>query len=374
MRLNKYIYQRLAVLIILLYTWPLMAQGFFSTFKDTTDDAFDLSDWLLRRKGVLVTPTLITEPAVGYGGAAAFMFFHSSYLERKGPPNMSGIVGAYTESKTWAIGGFHAGFWKQDNIRYSGGLFRLNLNVKFYGPGIIFEEPVKFNLDSWMLFQQIKFRVKNSNIFLGGRYLLYHTSNTFEIPINIPDFNGIKFNATLSEITGILNYESRDNIFTPQKGILFELKGTYSDTWFGGEGLYGRLGFTGIGFMPLVHRFNIGIRMESLHSLGNVPFWARPIVSMRGVPAMKYQDKHISVMEVELTYNIYKRWYLNVFSGIGTAYPDLGEFDKGKSVKNLGTGFRYKIARLLGLHMGMDFAWSNEDFAFYVITGHAWMR
>ncbi len=374
MKLDKFFYITIIILMVLIFSLPLVAQGFFSSFKDTTDNAFDLSDWLLRRKGFLVSPALITEPAVGYGGAAAFMFFHSSFLERKGPPNISGMVGAYTESKTWIFGGFHAGFWNQDNIRYTGALFRLNLNVKFYGSGLIFKDPVKFSMDSWMLFQQIKFRVKHSNFFLGTRYFLYHTQNTFEIPINIPDFNGIKFNSTLSELTALVNYESRDNIFTPQKGLFAEVKGTYSDEWLGGEGLYGRLGLSCVGFVPLEGKFYLGVRLESLHSLGEVPFWARPSVSMRGVPAMKYQNKHISVMEVELTYNVYKRWYLNVFTGMGNAYPNIDDFDKGKPVRNLGTGFRYKIARLLGLNMGMDFAWSNEDFAFYVILGHAWLR
>jgi hypothetical protein len=32
------------------------------------------------------------------------------------------------------------------------------------------------------------------------------------------------------------------------------------------------------------------------------------------------------------------------------------------------------IARKLGTNAGMDFAMSNEDFAFYIVFGTAWLR
>jgi len=32
------------------------------------------------------------------------------------------------------------------------------------------------------------------------------------------------------------------------------------------------------------------------------------------------------------------------------------------------------MARKLGMNAGMDFAVSNEDFAFYIVLGTAWLR
>jgi hypothetical protein len=48
-----------------------------SAFRDSTDNAYDISDWLLKKQGFLLMPVLITEPAVGYGAAAAAVIFHS---------------------------------------------------------------------------------------------------------------------------------------------------------------------------------------------------------------------------------------------------------------------------------------------------------
>jgi len=206
------------------------------SFRDSTDHAIDMSDWLLNKKGFLFVPTIITEPAVGYGGAAAAIYFHSSYADRKAPPSMSGVFGMGTENGTWGAGIFHVGYWKKDRIRYMGALGKMNVNIGFYGSGnegLVDFESVNLNMDSWLILQQLKFRIAETNFFAGGRYIYFNTSNTFEVPIDIPEFSGIQLESTLSEASLLVNYDTRNNIFSPTKGFYVELSGTYRDTWLG---------------------------------------------------------------------------------------------------------------------------------------------
>jgi len=322
-------------------------------------------------------PTIITEPAVGYGAAAAVIYFHSSYTEKKGPPSMTGIMGGGTQNGTWMGGIFHVGYWKQDRIRYAGGILRTYANVGFYGSGdagLLEDESVNLNLDAWVLLQQIKARIGKSGFFIGGRYLLLDTYNTFEIPVDIPEFEGIEFSSTLSEASVLFNYDTRNNVFSPTKGFYIQLSGTYSDTWFGGDALYGRIGFEALGYFPATNRIMVGIRYGGNYTLGDVPFYARPIIQLRGVPLMKYQDKNTALMETEVSVDISKRWSLIGFAGMGTAYSSVGEFGEGRSVRTGGTGFRYLLARKFGAKMGMDFAASQDDFAFYFVFGSSWLR
>jgi hypothetical protein len=347
------------------------------TFKDSTDGAFDVSDWLLNKKGFLFVPAIITEPALDYGGGGGLVFFHSSYSEKSGPPSLTVVLGGGTANGTWSAGLVHLGFWKEDRIRYMGALIKPYVNIKFYGSGrvdFLKDNPVLMNMDAWLLVQQVKFRIAESNFFLGGRYLLYDTHNSFEIPINIPEFEGIKFNSTLSELSLLADYESRNNVFSPTKGLFFELVATYSDDWLGGDGLYGRLWTTLLGYVPASKTLNVGIRYENSFSFGDIPFYAKPMIRLRGAPLMKYQNDYTSVIESQLTWNMYKRWSLLGFTGIGTAFSDFGKIDEGKTVISLGSGFRYKIARKFGMNMGMDFAVANGDFAFYFVVGSAWLR
>ncbi len=352
-------------------------KGFLSAFRDSEDGAFDISDWLVKKKGFLLLPTIITEPAVGYGAAAAVVFFHSAYSEKNGPPSMTGVMGAATENGTWAGGAFHEGIWKQDRIRYRGVLARTYANLAYYGSGdvaILGDKSLNLNLDAWVLLQQVKFRIAGSNFFIGGRYVFLTTDNTFEIPIDIPEYSGTEFTSTLSEASMILNFDSRNNIFTSSSGVFLELSGTYSDTWFGGEDQYGRISASALGFFPAARKVVVGIRYEGRYSLGPVPFWARPFIAMRGAPTMKYQNDNTTLMETEVDWNLYKRWSLVGFTGIGNAFSSFKEIDKGKTVRTLGAGFRYMIARKLGANMGMDFAFSNDDFAFYIVFGSSWLK
>jgi len=346
-------------------------------FHDSLDNAMDISDFLLNKKGFLVVPSIITEPAVGYGALGAAVYFHSSYSAKKGPPSMSGVLGGGTQNGTWMAGAFHVGYWKRDRIRYMGAIARTYVNIGYYGSGFIEsleDEPVNLNLDAWLLLQQIKFRVAETNFFIGGRYLLLDTYNTFEVPVDIPEFEGTEFSSTLSEATVVLNYDSRNNVFSPNKGFFIELSGTYSDTLMGGDGLYGRLSSKLIGYFPANDKLMVGIRHESTYSFGDIPFYARPIVVLRGAPLMKYQDNNTTVMEAEVNWNVYKRWNLVGFTGMGNAFSDFESFDKGKTVSSVGTGFRYLMARKFGLQMGMDFAKSTDDFAFYIVFGTSWLR
>jgi hypothetical protein len=346
-------------------------------FRDSLDGAFDISNWLASKQGFLVVPSIITEPAVGYGLAGAAIYFHSSYSAKKGPPSMSGVLGGGTQNGTWATGAFHIGYWNHDRIRYMGALVRTYANVGFYGSGFVpglENQSVNLNLDAWIVAQQAKFRVAETDLFLGARYIYLKTDNTFDLPIQMPEFDSIQFSANLSEATAVVNFDSRDNIFTPTKGFFLETSGTYSDTWMGGEDLYGRLAVRLIGYFPATGKLILGVRHESSYSFGNVPYWARPIVVLRGAPKMKYQNKNTTVMEAELNWNVYKRWYLIGFTGIGNAFESFDTFEKGKSVSSVGTGFRYKIARKFGAQMGMDFAKSTDDFAFYFVFGCSWLR
>jgi hypothetical protein len=346
-------------------------------FRDSLDHAFDISNWLASKSGFLFVPSIITEPAVGYGLAGAAVYFHSSYTEKKRPPSMTGIIGAVTENGTWGTGAFHIGYWHQDRIRYMGALVRTYANVGFYGSGFVpglENQSINLNLDAWIVAQQAKFRVAETDLFLGGRYIYMKTDNTFSMPVDMPEFDTVRSSASLSEATAVVNFDSRNNIFTPTKGFFLECSGTYSDTWMGGEDLYGRLDVRLIGYFPASEKLVLGVRHESSYSFGNVPFWARPIVVLRGAPKMKYQNKNTTVMEAELNWNVYKRWYLLGFTGIGSAFESFDSFDKGKSVSSVGTGFRYKIARKFGAQMGMDFAKSTDDFAFYFVFGCSWLR
>jgi hypothetical protein len=190
------------LLFLLLLPFTAAAGWLGDTFIDPSDGQFDVSRWLAEKRGPLPVPIIITEPAVGYGGGAALLYFHGKPGDipdgvsvfdppppnekgRQSPPSISCVAGALTENGTWPGAGFHFGVWKNDTIRYIGALARTSLEMNFYGldsgSGILGDNPVEFNLVGNLLYQEIKFRLWQSDFMLGGQYIFLDTDNEFKL-------------------------------------------------------------------------------------------------------------------------------------------------------------------------------------------------
>ena len=78
------------------------------------------------------------------------------------------------------------------------------------------------------------------------------------------------------------------------------------------------------------------------------------------------------VAEAELRWNATPRWALVGFAGAGRAWGDDVDFADADSRTAGGAGFRYLIARRLGLSAGIDWAWSTQDHGWYITVGSAW--
>jgi hypothetical protein len=361
----------LAVALPLLPSLSLAA-GLFDGFKDPIDGQFDTGDWLLNRRGVLPVPIIITDPAIGYGGGAALLFFHKSKKDKEKeasneplglPPSVSAAFGAGTENGTWMAGGGHFGSWKEDSIRFTGGAGYANINVAFY-PG---DTPIDFNIRGALVSARMEFRIRETNLFLGAGYGYANIDATRETgPPLLPDES--------SDATGgislLAHWDGRDNIFTPTDGQDLYLMGTFNAPAFGGDRMWQELSYKLHSFHQLHERVVVSLRFDGNAVWGDVPFYALPYVKMRGIPALRYQGDAAGEGEFDLRVRVWRRLSLVGFVGAGwtsgSTSGDNGPFPAG------GGGFRYLLARKLGMQVGIDVARGPEDTAFYIVMGSAW--
>ena len=169
---------------------------FKDTLIDPEDGMLDASDYLASARGFLPVPIIITEPAVGFGLGLAAAYFHTpkdldpEEHSHQGPPSISVVLGAKTDNGTWFYGGAHMGVWKDDHIRYLGALAKVNVNMTFYVDGrddrFRLDEGIKFNIDGKFLLQEAKFRLRESNWWLGGNYVYITAQNTFKFGESLP--------------------------------------------------------------------------------------------------------------------------------------------------------------------------------------------
>ncbi len=378
----KMMIQIIIVFSIVIVLLPMMsfAQKKQKTFVDTLDNALDVSYYLNNLHGFLPIVSPITEPAVGYGAAVAGLFFipkkkiDSAKFQM---PDVAGIAGGFTENSTWFAGGGYAGFWNKDKIRYRGVLGYGDIKLKYYGvgDGYLDKKPASFSLSMYFLLQQALFRVEKSKFLLGARYLFMKTIATFFEDSQIPIVNPQDVEVVNSGVGIIAEYENFNNLFSPTKGLRVNLTYDQYLELLGSNRDFGRFTFFLHYYQPVISDVWIsGLRVETQLATGDSPFYMLPFVYLRGVPVMRYQGELTTLVETEQEIIFAKRWSVVGFGGYGVAFKSLENMDDGTPAWNAGTGFRYLIARLFGLKMGLDIARGPEQWAVYVVVGSSWMR
>ena len=376
--------RRLLAAFALFCFWPSIAWSGWppANMIDPDDGKFDISQYLAGATGFLPVPIVITEPAVGFGLGAAIAYFHpqkhpdAEIDGHRAPPSISVVLGAKTENGTYAYGVGHMGVWKGDHIRYTGALARMNVNMAFYldrGDYAFLDNGINFNIDGALLYQQMQFRLKESDWWLGANYIYTNADSTFGLgEILPPELPSPNFSFDQAGLGVFVIYDSRNTIFTPSSGMSakFEYK-NYGKTW-GGDYKYDDYIGTVLHYTPVGEYSSLGLRFNAETVRGDVPYFAYPFISLRGIPAMRYQGKATLLADAEYLWGVTPRWSLVFFGGVGKT-TSINRFrGEGLTVAAGGIGFRYRLARVLGLQAGIDIARGPEETSVYLTVGSAW--
>ncbi len=367
------------VLLCFLFT-PVNAQKKSGLLISEEDGAVDMSEFLNSTTGFLPVPILITEPAVGLGGGLAIGYFH----KRKGAegerpkglsPTVSFAAGAYTSNDTWLVGGGHQGSYKNDRYRYLGVLAYLSANLTFYGGGFDrLNGEYKFNMKGFFTLQELLYRIKKETpFFMGLNYTYFNNNISFKTGLDIPELEELVVETSIGGLNAVFLYDGRNNTLTPTKGLYSIMEVGTFDEALGGDSSFGNFDFRNYFYVPVNERWFSGYRLNVSTNWGDVPFFALPYISLRGIPAFRYQGTNVYTLETEWRWNFFKRWSLVGFLGAGEALDNYGDIFSDVKVAG-GTGFRYFLAKQYGLHAGIDVSRGPEIWAWNLTIGSYWGR
>jgi hypothetical protein len=359
------------------------------SMRDSLDGAIDMSDYVIHSNGFIPVPVIITEPALGgFGGGIVPIFIKQRPPYRDSvrgkelitpvPPDITGGIGAYTLNDTWIADVFRSGTLIKSRIKYVLNLGYANVNMKFYRD-ILNETDKEFNFNFRMIpaFIQVSRRLGYSRWYAGMKYTYLNMQIRYKGEDVLPDELGVtdEYTRNLSILGGLVELDKRDNIFTPNRGMKVHLDAQCSNNALGSDYNYWRLNYYAYMYLPISPRFVGGWRVDGQQSFDDAPFFMLPYLDMRGLPVYKYQGNADLLTEVEGRFAVTKRWSLMAFGGLGKAFNDWSEFGDSKLIYTYGTGFRYMMARKLGLHMGADVAFGpNGDWGYYIVFGSSWLK
>jgi len=353
-----------------------------SRFRDPQDGQLDLSTFLAHPRAFLPIPLIVTEPAVGYGGGLAGMFVRPRKAEGSegyARPNMSILGGIATENGTWAAFGADSSHWYGDRLQTLAAVGTGQLNLDFYGLGDAsdsLDQPVSYELDFSLALIQGNWKPKAKSPWSFGMRYIYSKVEPKLRGNAPPQFPTLldKVNIEISAPAGVVEYDSRDNLFTPTRGLFAESLYLFSRQAFGASQDFERFQNVVMGWVPLAEDWTLGLRGDYQWSSENTPFFLRPYVKLRGVAAMRYQGDEMASAEAEARWQFRGRWSLVGAAGYGTAHTDRELFSATKDVWSGAVGFRYELARMFKMHAGLDVGVSNGETAIYFQIGNAWFR
>ena len=374
----------LAAVAVGLFATPVPASDGLQRFIDPADGMFDMSEWLLDHKGFLPVPIVITEPAVGYGAGVALVFFRGSLRDAVArgeadghvtPPDVFGAGAFATENGTKGAAGGGQWTFLDDRYRYRGGIGQFTVNLDFYGVGGRLPTPVDkiaYTLHGFGSFQQGMVRLGASDTFAGVRWIYLDLATHLDATAEDAGLTQRELAKRSSGLGVTLEHDSRDNIFTPNRGVLAAFEANFYDGRIGSSNDFQAYRAHVFDYVPLSRDWTLGLRADVRLARGDVPFYMLPFIDLRGVPAARFQDTNVGVLEAELRYDITDRWSVVGFYGGGFAWGARDSFADAERPVSGGVGFRYLIARRLGIYAGADFARSTVDRAFYIQVGSGW--
>jgi hypothetical protein len=385
--MKKYTLSFITALLVLCSSLYAQPKKKSISFKDSLDKAFDLSDYIIDANGFVPIPYIITEPALGgFGGALIPVFIKKRppYLDSINgrlektiiPPDITGGIGAYTANNTWMLAGFRSGTLIKSRIKYIIGGGYGNINLSFYKTfDRLGEKELKFNIKVLPLFLQASKRIGFSRWYVGPKYLFLKTDVKYTGDKLLDSLGKtLEVNSTVSQLGAIIELDKRDNIFTPDKGLKVHFDASRSDDFLGSDYEYWRVNYFMFAYKPLSKKLVGGFRLDGQQAFGEPPFFMLPYLSMRGLPAVRYQGKADILSEIEMRWDFVYRWSLMLFGGTGKAFDEWSDFDKADWITSFGTGFRYLLARKFKLRVGIDVARGPDTWAYYIVFGSNWVK
>ena len=193
-----------------------------------------------------------------------------------------------------------------------------SVNLDYYGSeafGDLSDNPLRFNIEGAILVQQA-----NSGSVIRGcspacDISCFTTDVTFD-SLRTPLGLGRTEDAGLAVL---LDYDSRDNTFTPNKGRRAGLAVSYFSESLGGDFDYAKFNATSFQYWQLYEqRLTFGLRLEYAFAEEDAPFYSQPWVSLRGIPILRYLGNHVVTAEIEPRWKIDERWSVLGFAGVGS--------------------------------------------------------
>jgi hypothetical protein len=277
----------------------------------------------LKRKSRAVPIVLpVSNPTVGAGLGGGVLYLHEKGADANpdDPATMTGVFAMYTDTESWAFGGFHSGSYRDESIRVSVPVAHGEFHLKYYGVGDnspFRENPLNYDATGNMFVPEASMELPIDNWFVGGKYRIIDIDTQFsdnDPTDSIPGFNARQKTAGFGLVT---TYDTRDSNLWPRRGCMFDFSGMMNGHYAGGDYNYFKTGMKWVQYFTVSEPVTFVYRIDGEYISGDAPFWDLARIRLRGFSSGQYLDDVAVTWQAEIRWNIYGRWHVSAFGGGG---------------------------------------------------------
>ncbi len=311
------------------------------------------------------------------GGLGGIYSFRTSNKARSRPSSIRmGMI--YTQKKQLMIEFGPDIYLKNEEYHLKGKINFINFSERFYGIGSNTSEDMREDFTSRITRINLDFQKKLfQKLYVGIQYER-EQNKVVKVEENGQlirrDILGSEPGKT-SGIGFLINWDARNNIFSPSSGVFYKLSTTLFRNGLGSSYHFTRYRLDLRKYFPLFSSHVLAFQSYSSFITGDPPFQMLSLMGgqnwMRGYYRGRFRDKNMIVLQMEYRVPLLWKFGMVGFVGFGDVADKVGNFVLRDFKYSAGFGFRYLLSREEKINVRLDFGFCNESFGVYIAVSEA---
>ena len=354
----------------------------FTVKTNAQNDSLPIKTTLLKSPNRLKTiplPVVFFTPDTkwGYGVASLLTFnFKKDSLNAR---RSSVTVGAvYTQLKQFLayipfqLFPQNQKYWISGEVGYFKYIFNFFGTGNDISPDYIEKYDAKFPRIRLNLSQKVK-----QGLYVGLRYAYDDFNFTKRADEGILIKNKLTGSSggRVSGVGAIVNYDTRDALFSPTTGWVVEGQLYTEGGYTGSDFSYQRLAVDASKYYKLGEKGVLAFNGVASFSVGDVPFHQMPVIGgtkkMRGYLEGKYRDENLLMLQTEYRFPLFWRLGAVAFGGLGEVSDKPYKWDFSNIRYNFGAGLRVMMDKAQKINIRADYGIGYKSSGFYLTIGEA---
>ncbi|MBD3412871.1 MAG: BamA/TamA family outer membrane protein [Candidatus Aminicenantes bacterium] len=334
-----------------------------------------------KRTGVVILPIVFYQPEtrIGAGGGGLITYRPKGTPEDARPSSLY-FQAYYTQNKQYGIELKPELYLKKEAYLFKGKIKTSKFPSKYWGIGNQTPDEAEENYTPRMVNLDLSIQrriLARERLYLGLQYKYENYTITESDPdgeLAAEQITG-STGGRLSSLGFILNWDRRDQIYSPHKGNYFQLTMDFYSPTLGSEFDFTSFKLDLRKYIPVFEHHVFAAQAVVQSVSGSPPFRHMSEIGgemvMRGYYSGRYRDKSMLVIQTEMRFKVWKRIGMVVFAGAADLADQLGELSPGNFKYSAGLGLRILVVPKEGTNIRIDQGWGKGTSGFYIMADEA---